>query len=333
MEILDFDGATYDRIRAEGYEVELGRTMLEVAENPFTEQEVVDLCRNADGILLSSGVAVTRRLLQQLPKLRIVSKYGIGTEKIDVDAATELGILVGHTPVPGNFHSVAEHAIMLMLALVRQLRRFEDHLHAGGWRGPDTIVGDLRGKTIGLLGFGRTGREVASRLRGWHVRVVAHDPYVERSAAEELDVELVPLEELLGESDIVSCHLVVTPETTRLLDAERLALMKPTVILINTARGEVIDEAALHQALVSGRLAGAGLDVFDPEPPKRDNPLLELENVIATPHVAGFSEVSLREIVDLATDNVLAGVAGNLPESVKNPEAVPAWRERLDLLA
>lgn len=328
-EVLDFTGESHRLLADAGVEVIYGRSMWQDPDRPMTEQELIESCREVDAVMGASRDRYTRRFMESCPRLRIISKYGIGTEKIDTEAATELGILVGHTPVPQNYESVAEHAISLMLALLRRHKQLERFLKQGGWRGPETIVEDLAGKTVGLIGLGRIGNEVARRLRNWDVRLMAYDPYCDPSVASQYEVELVRLDDLLQAADIVTVHVVVTPETRRMLNERSLGMMKRTAYLVNTSRGEVIDEAALYRALVQGRLAGAALDVFDPEPPARSSPLLELDNVVVSPHVAGFSLRSLQAISIAASENVLAALRNEVPRFIKNPEAIPRWRERL----
>lgn len=328
-EIMDTQGRSHDRLEESGLDLVYGRDVSELADHPMTEDELVRLCNGAKGIIVGSGIRVTDSLLEALPDLHVVSKYGIGTEKIDVEAATRRGVLITNTPVAGNLHSVAEHTIMLMLAALRRLPEMEQHLRRGGWRGPDTVVAALRGKTVGLLGMGRIGRQVAARLSGWETEILGYDPYVNQQEVADLEAEMVELDELLRRSDVISCHMTVTESSMKILNAQTLALTKPTTVIVNTGRGELIDEDALLDALEAGTIGAAALDVFDPEPPSPHNPLLAHPAVIATPHLAGYSQQSLDEIVALATDNLLAALRGEEPPSMKNPEALDAWRARV----
>ena len=328
-EVIDFIGDSHRLLEESGHEISYGRPTWVEPSRPMTEDEMIEASQEMDAIMGASRERYTRRFMEACPRIRVISKYGIGTEKIDVAAASQLGILVTNTPVPENYHSVAEHTIALILASRRRLKAMEKFMLAGGWRGPETPVDDLEGTTVGLIGFGRIAREVASRLAPWGVHLVAYDPYLEPEAGRRLGVRLVSLEELLETSDVVSVHTVVTDETRKLLDDARLRLMKPSAHLVNTSRGEIIDEAALYAALTEGRLAGAALDVFDPEPPRPDSPLLSLDSVIVSPHVAGFSRRTLRAITVAATENLLAALQGEAPKYTKNPDVLPAWRERL----
>lgn len=326
-EVLDVTGDSH-RLLEEECQVTYGRAMWDEPGRPMTEDELIEACYAVRAVMGASRDRYTRRFMEACPQLEMVSKYGIGTDKIDVVAASELGILVGHTPVPENYESVAEHSIALMLAVLRRLAPMESHLRKGGWRGPETVLESIAHKTIGLIGLGRIGQEVAKRLSGWQVRILAHDPYQSQTTAEEVGAELVDLEELLGQADVVSVHAVVTPETRGLLGAKAFSMMKPTAYVINTARGELIDEVALYDALVENRLAGAALDVLCDEPPGLDNPLLQLDSVLATPHVASLTTQGTRAITMAATRNVLAALHGELPLYLKNPDVVDAWLAR-----
>jgi D-3-phosphoglycerate dehydrogenase len=327
-EILDFDGATHDLLANAGVELTFGRAMWDDPGRAMTEAELIEACRDADAVMGSSRDRYTRGLYEACPRLRIVSKYGIGTERIDVAAATDLGVLVGNTPVRENYTEVSEHTVALMLAAVRRLRQVEAHMRSGGWRGPDSTVGSLDGKTIGLIGLGRIAREVVRRLSGWDVEVIATDPYVAAEEASRLGVQLVGLNELLARADVISPHVVITDETHRILGRNAFERMKPGAVVVNTSRGQAIDEDALLWALDQGIVAGAALDVFDPEPPALPGALLAHPDVLVTPHVAGFTHRTIGAIVRAATTNLLAALRGEVPPHLKNPEAVAAWQTR-----
>jgi phosphoglycerate dehydrogenase-like enzyme len=327
-EILDFDGTTHRELEAAGVDVSYGRAMWDEPSRIISEAELIEKCRDADAVMGSSRDRFTRGLFEACPRLRIVSKYGIGTERIDVAAATELGLLVGNTPVRENYTEVSEHTVTLMLAAVRRLRQVEGHMRAGGWRGPESAVGSLDGKTIGLIGFGRIAREVVGRLAGWEVEVIAHDPYVDPTEAAALGVELVTLDRLLERSDVISPHVVINEETHQILGRAAFERMKPGVTIVNTSRGQAIDEAALLWALEEGIVAGAALDVFDPEPPDLEGALLGHPDVLVTPHVAGFTARTVGAIVAAAKENLMAALCSEVPPNLKNPEAVDAWRAR-----
>jgi len=249
---------------------------------------------DADGLIIRSATRVTAELLEHAPGLRVVGRAGVGVDNIDLDAATRRGILVMNTP-GGNAVSVAEHTLALLLALARSVPQLNAATHAGRWEKTAGTGIELRGKTLGLVGFGRVGSEMARRAQALELRVLACDPFVSENIAREAGVELVTLDELLARSDIVSLHAALSPATEKIMNAGTLAKMKPGARLINTARGELMDETALAEALRAGRLAGAAVDVFATEPP-RGSPLLGLANVIATPHVAGSTEEAQEEV-------------------------------------
>jgi phosphoglycerate dehydrogenase-like enzyme len=252
------------------------------------------------------------------PDLRGVVTPGVGVEKVDVQAATELGIVVANSP--GNSVTVAESTLLLMLALAKQMPIWVAAARAGKEPTSQMRGMELSGKTLGIVGFGRIGKLVTGFARAFGMRVLAYDPYVSSGDT----VEFVALDEIFSQSDFVTLHPVLTPETFHLVDAQRLSLMKPTAYLINTSRGGVIDEPALIAALEKGQLAGAGLDVFATEPPRTDNPLLRMDNVIGTPHGLSHAEESVRRCASMTEDNVLAIVEGRLPPYIVNPKV--RWR-------
>jgi D-3-phosphoglycerate dehydrogenase len=289
---------------------------------------------DADALIVRSATRVTEDLLGHAPKLRIVGRAGVGVDNIEMDAATRRGVLVVNTP-GSSAASVAEHALALMLSLARSIPQLNAALHAGRWEKSGTAGAELRGKTLGLVGLGRIGAEVARRARALEMRVLAYDPYLTPERAAEWGVELLPLESMLAQADYVSLHTALSPATDRIVNAAFLAQMKRGARLINTARGELVDEAALAEALRSGHLAGAALDVFAVEPP-RDSPLLAMPNVIATPHVAGSTaeaqeEVGVQiaqQVRDYLADGVLRN-AVNLP--AVSPEQYRRLRPYLEL--
>jgi D-3-phosphoglycerate dehydrogenase / 2-oxoglutarate reductase len=269
-------------------------------------------------VLVARRDYVGRKTLALAQGLRGVVTPGVGVEKVDVAAATELGIAVANSP--GNSITMSEATLLLMLSVAKQLPQWIAKARSSteptlGMRGME-----LYGKTIGIVGLGRIGRLVAGLARAFGMRVLAYDPYVSSSDV----AELTTLERVLGEADFVSLHPVLTPETFHLIDAERLAQMRPTAYLINTSRGGVVDESALIEALRNQQIAGAGLDVFETEPPELDNPLLKMDNVIGTPHGLGHADESLLRCAAMTVDNVLALIDGRLPPHLVNPKV--QWR-------
>ena len=248
---------------------------------------------DAEALIVRSATRVTLELMEKASRLRVVGRAGVGVDNIDLDEATKRGILVMSTP-GGSSVSVAEHTFALLLSLVRQVPKFDASMREGKWE-KSSSGAEVRGKTLGLVGLGRIGREVAIRAAAFEMRLLAFDPYLSESAAGELSVELVPLEKLLAESDIISLHTAVSPQTQGMINAEALAKTKKGVRIINAARGELINESDLAAAIKSGQVGGAALDVFAEEPPK-NSPLIGLANVVTTPHVAGSTAEAQEEL-------------------------------------
>jgi phosphoglycerate dehydrogenase-like enzyme len=295
--------------------------LMEACEVRLTEaKDGPDLARE----LADAQVLVARRdyvgsaTLSLVDGLLGVVTPGVGIEKVDVAAATELGIAVANSP--GNSITMSEATLLLMLAVAKQMPQWIEKARSGTEPTLSMRGMELHGKTIGIVGLGRIGKLVAGLTRAFGMQVLAYDPYVSTSEV----AELVTLETVLSQSDFVSLHPVLTPETFHLINAERLTLMKPTAYLINTSRGGVIDEPALIAALQRKQIAGAGLDVFETEPPALDNPLLHMDNVIGTPHGLGHADESLRRCAAMTEENVLALIAGRVPPYIVNPRV--RWR-------
>ena len=240
---------------------------------------------DADALVVRSAVDVNADLLRAAKKLRVIGRAGVGVDNIDLDAATKAGIAVMNTP-GANAVAVAEHTLALMLALARHLTRADSTTRAGKWEKKSLQGTELRGKVLGVVGLGRIGLEVARRAKAFEMKVIAHDPFVAAAVARQLDIQLAELDEVYAAADYLTLHVGLTPQTTGMIDEKALAKMKRGVRIINCARGELVNEAALSAALSSKQVAGAALDVFTQEPPKNSS-LLALETVIATPHVAG----------------------------------------------
>jgi len=281
---------------------------------------------DADGLIVRSATRVTDQLLAQASRLRVVGRAGVGVDNIDLDAATRRGVLVMNTP-GGNAVSVAEHTLALLLALARSVPQLNAAIHAGRWEKSGAAGIELRGKTLGLVGLGRVGSEVARRARALEMRVLAHDPYISAKVAQEVGVELVSLPELLARSDFISLHAALSPATEKLINGESIAKMKRGARLINAARGELVEEAALAAALRSGHLAGAAVDVFAVEPP-RGSPLVSLPNVIATPHVAGSTEEAQEEVGTLIAQQVRDFLAEGVLRNAVNLPTLSAEQYR-----
>ncbi|MDQ6670472.1 MAG: C-terminal binding protein [Chloroflexota bacterium] len=276
---------------------------------------VLEHAADADALVMS-WLPVTRALIDQLERCRVIVRFGIGVDMIDLDAATDRGILVCNTATY-CLDEVSNHAMGLLLMLNRGLLQDIDSVRSGGWfRTTTSPPRRLAGQRLGLVGLGNIGRLVASKARGFGMQVVAYDPYV-RQASQD-GISLVGLDELLDSADFVSLHCPLNASTRQLIGRRELARMKPTTFLINTARGPIVDAAALFEALKEGRLAGAGLDVFDTEPLPGDDPLRKLDNVILTPHSASWSVESGVECRRMAIEHVVTVLRGGVPSDIVN---------------
>jgi D-3-phosphoglycerate dehydrogenase len=283
-----------------------------IISNP---KEYAQHLADADALLVRSAVQVTKAVLEKAPKLRVIGRAGVGVDNVDLEAATEAGVLVMNTP-GGNAVSVAEHTLALMLAMARHIPQANASTRAGKWEKKKLMGNELRGKTLGIVGLGSIGREVVKRARAFEMRVVAHDPYVTLKIAQDLGIELVSLDALYAASDYISMHVAATAETTGMLSAVAFQRMKQGVRIVNCARGELVDEAALREAIDSGKVAGASLDVFSAEPPPAGFTLFGTEQVLATPHIAGSTEE--------AQETVGVRIAEQVVEYLKNGVAINA---------
>jgi len=291
--------------------------------------KVADEIRDADALVVRSATKVTAPLLATAGRLRVIGRAGVGVDNVDLDAATQKGVVVMNTP-GGNAWSVAEHTLALLLALARRVPQADASMKQGRWEKKKLEGMELRGKTLGLVGLGQIGSDVARLARAFEMRVVAYDPYVSSLIAGESDVKLTSLEEVLKSADFISLHASATPETRHLINARTLALAQPGVRIVNCARGELINEADLLAALDGGVVAGAGLDVFETEPPA-DSKLVSHPNVISTPHIAGSTEeaqeiVGIR-IAEQVRDFLHTGVARS---AVNMPAVSPEEFKKLE---
>jgi len=275
----------------------------------------------AQAILASSLIRYSGAVMDAFPNLRIIARTGIGVDNVDLAAATERGIVVTNTP-DGPTESTAEHTVAMLLALAKRLPQGAANFAAGKW-GPRSgpLMGtEVRGKTLGLVGFGRIGRRVAEICRlAFSMRVLAYDPIIPAEQAASMGVELAELDRVLSEAHFLSLHAPATPETHKLMNTKRLGQMRRGSYLLNLARGSLVDEAALLEALDSGHLAGAGLDVFDPEPPSVDSRLRNHPAVVATPHMASVTFEGRERMEQMAVECLLAFARGSRPPSVVNP--------------
>jgi len=335
----DETGETHRKLEAAGCELILGKASWDTPQGN-SEAEMIEMARGCDALMGTSirNAPISQRIMQSSDRLRIVAKYTIGTDDVDVEAATELGILVAHGPTESNWGGVAEGTITAMLTMLKNVRERDRHLKQnGGWR-DQTLQGTYLGSradgyagiTLGLIGLGRIGSRIATLMRPWKMRILATDPYVPAEKFTEHGVTRVDLPTLLRESDVVSLHVVLTRETRHMIDAKELALMKPGAILINTSRGPCVQEGALIEALMKSQIAGAAMDVFEHEPLALDSPLRNLgDKVLLSPHMVSSNVGSgLGPGIRWATDSVLAALRGEVPNNVYNKEVIPRWQRR-----
>ncbi len=288
------------------------------------EDEIIARCHDVDG-LLSQYAPLTRRVFEGLPRCKAVSRYGVGVDGIDLTAATELGIVVANVP-DYCIDEVSEHTLAIFLAWVRKIILLDQSIRSGTWDFRVAIpIHRLRGMTYGIVGCGRIGRGVARRVSAFGLRVIGYDPYL----AEAEGIELVSLEILLAESDFISIHCPLTESSYHLFGRDQFQRMKRRPLLMNLARGAVVDEGALIEALERGWISGAALDVLEKEPPDTKNPLMKGDNVILTPHIGFYSEESKSELKRRAAENVRSVLAGKLPGSVVNGEVLGKSRAGL----
>ncbi|MFQ5903868.1 MAG: NAD(P)-dependent oxidoreductase [Candidatus Binatia bacterium] len=335
----DPTGESHRKLEREGCQLVLGKASWDTPQGN-NEAEMAEMAEGVDALVGTSirSSPITQKIMQSSKSLRIVAKYTIGVDDVDVEAATELGILVTHAPTESNWGGVAEGTITAMLTLLKKARERDRHLKEGGsWRDPGlqgTYVGSRtdghQGITIGIIGIGRIGGRIATLMRPWKAKILACDPYVPDSRFEELGVQRVDLNTLLRKSDVVSLHVVLNRETRHMIGAAQFALMKPSAIFINTSRGFCVNEAALIEALQKGKIAGAALDVFEHEPLSMDSPLRKLgDKVLLSPHMVSSNVGSgLKPGIVWATESVLKALRGEVPDNVFNKEVIPQWESR-----
>lgn len=302
-----------------------------------TEDEIIAAARDADAIVgVGTFQPISRRVIQALPRCRFIMSLGIGYDKLDAKAATEHGILAANVP-DYCIDEMSDHTMALMLTCTRKIVKLNTFVRQGGWkqepepgiqRGIWPTMSRLGGQTLGLIGLGRIGRAVVPRAKSFGMRVIAYSPHVPDDVLESLGVERVSLDRLLAESDVISLHTSLTPEKRHLLGIDQFKKMKPSAILVNTARGGLVDQKALYEALGAGKLGGAALDVTDPEPIALDDPLLKLENVIVTAHSAHASIPALLALLMRPGEELVRVFKGEWPVGLINPDAKAKYRER-----
>jgi phosphoglycerate dehydrogenase-like enzyme len=318
MTLAGFDSPFLHTLRAAGFELVYPGKAAQL-----TEEELLPALAGVDASLAGSE-PYTRRVLEANPTLKVIARVGVGYDAVDLAAATEHGVAVTITP-GANHDAVAEHTFALMLALAKDLVNQHNLTQAGRWPRKTTLP--LRGRALGIAGLGRIGKAVACRGECFGMKLLAFEPFPDPEFVRRHLVTLLPFDRLLAESDFLSLHLPLTKESTHLMNRQTLSKMKPTAVLINTARGGLVCEPDLFDALKNHRLAGAALDVFEREPPDPKDPLLTLENVILTPHAAGSDVKSRDDMANMAAQSIVALSKGQWPpEQVVNPEVRAKFR-------
>ncbi len=290
-------------------EAAVGEVLYNPTEHPLTAVELAGMIQGIDGMIAGLD-QIDARVIESGDRLRVIARYGVGLDRVDLEAARRKGVIVTNTP-GANAGSVAELTVGLMIALARNITIANQRTKAGDW--PRLKGHSLVGKEIGLLGLGAIGRQVAHKLRGLGCRIVGYDPAVGREEAAELGVEWLERDEVIRRADFLSLHLPLMSATENIIDRALMALMKDGVYLVNTARSELIDEDALVEALVSGKVAGAALDTFREEPPGADHRLLQFDQVIATPHMGAHTDDSTNAMGRMALHNCLTALRGEEP--------------------
>lgn len=303
----------------EGYMADLEKVAHVVTAERDDADTLCALARDAD-LILTCYAEIPAPVIEAAAKLKGIVKYGVGTDGIDVDCATRRGVMVVNCPDYGS-DTVADHAFALLMALARKITVLDRLVRDGAWvwPAPERLGVDIAGKTIGIIGMGRIGRAMARRAAGFAMEIISHSPYQKECP---VPAEFVSLDELLGRSDFVSIHATLTPETRGLLGAAELKAMKPSAYLINVARGAIVDEDALCAALDEGWIAGAGIDVFHDEPLAPGYPLLGLDNVILTPHLAWYTREAFVRVEQDTMDGIMAVLEGRRPKHLKNGEVL-----------
>jgi len=317
-----------DPIATEGIEILRKGADVDV-KTGLKPEELLAIIGEYEGLMVRSETKVTAKVIEAGKKLQVIARAGVGIDNIDVEAATQRGIVVVNAPT-ANTMAAAEHSIALMLAMSRNIPQAHESLKGGAWKRQNFVGVEVRNKTLGIVGLGNVGSEVARRVQGFQMKVLGYDPYVSPEHARNLRVELVPLEQIIREADFITLHLPLTPQSKNMIGAKEISIMKPTVRIINCARGGLIDEQALDQALREGKIAGAALDVFAQEPPK-DSPLLKNERVIVTPHLGASTQEAQANVAIDAAEQIVSVLNGQPVRYAVNAPLISA--EMMPILA
>ncbi len=317
-----------DPVAPEGVEILKKHAEVDV-KTGLKPEELAAIIGDYEGLMVRSETKVTARIIEAGRKLQVIARAGVGIDNIDVEAATQRGIVVVNAPT-ANTMAAAEHTIALMMALARNIPQAHESLREGAWKRQSFVGVEVRNKTLGIVGLGNVGSEVARRVQGFHMRVLGFDPYVSPQYARNLHVELVTLEQIFREADFITLHVPLTPQSRNMIGPKELAIMKPSVRIINCARGGLIDEQALDQALREGKVAGAALDVFAQEPP-RECPLLKNEKVIVTPHLGASTHEAQANVAIDAAEQIVSVLNGQPVRYAVNAPLISA--EMMPILA
>lgn len=285
---------------------------------PFKESELLEIIEDYDGVIVGVD-PFTEAVIERGKRLKVIAKHGVGVDNIDIKTATKKGIYVTITP-GANEQAVADHTFALILALVRKIHLADPLTREGKW--PRLIGMEVWGKKLGVVGLGRIGKNVVKRAKGFNMQIYACDPVVDKAFCERYKVKIVDLETIFKESDIITLHAPLTESTRHLVNEKMLGLMKDSALLINTARGGLVDEEALFKALEEKKIGGAALDCFSKEPPDENFSLFKLDNVIVTPHIASYTREANRNMGIMAARSVIDALSGRIPENVVNQELV-----------
>lgn len=287
-----------------------------VVDTSITQEDLINTIKDFDAIIVRSRTKVTRAVIEAAEKLKIIARAGVGVDNVDMEAATEKGIMVVNAPESTSV-TVAEHAMGLIMALTRKISIADKSVKEGKWEKSKFMGTELNGKTLGIIGLGRIGTQVSIRAKAFGMEILVYDPYVTEEAGAEIGVRVVDLEHLLKNSDVMTIHVPLTPETKYLISADEFEIMKENAIIVNAARGGIINEADLYDALTSGKIAGAGLDVFETEPPE-NSPLLTLDSVVLTPHIGASTKEAQRDAAIIVANEVKKVFMGKAPKNVLN---------------
>lgn len=336
----DQTGDSHEKLEKAGIDLVLGDASWHTPQGN-NESDMIELGAGSAGLMGTSirSSPITRKIMESSEGLRIIAKCTVGVDDIDVDAATELGIMVCHAPTEANCHGVAEGTVAMILGVMKKVRERDDAMKAGDWRKPELQgmylgrrdTDDYEGLTLGIVGLGRIGSRVCELMAPWKMRIIACDPYVDKDRFVRNGAEQVDIETLFGDSDIVSVHVTHTSETRRFLGKDLFALMKPDALFVNTSRGAVVNEPELADALSKGTPAAAAIDVYEDEPLPHNSPLMGLgDKVLLSAHMVSSNVKSggLHPGYQWATRSMISALNGEVPDNVFNKDVIPAWKEK-----